>query len=147
MSDSDDDRRKKRKKEKKEKKEKKSKQKKMKLVETADERKQRRMMKKQKKAQEFFGYTNEANRWGDTNLTTAFVWQKKVDKEVRPPQYLLPPPLLDCVLDAPRPEPEQAVGTPHNAPVHCITTTPHPVRITNRIPSVLPPTPFLHASL
>ena len=144
MSDSDDDHRKKRKKEKKEKKEKKSKKKKMKLVETADERKQRRMMKKQKKAQEFFGYTNEANRWGDTNLTSAFVWQKKVDKEVRPPQYLLPPRSLTVLV---MPEARTRGGDAPQCSRALHHTTPHPVRITNHIPSVLPPTPFSHARL
>ena len=146
MSDSDDDHRKKRKKEKKEKKEKKSKKKKMKLVETADERKQRRMMKKQKKAQEFFGYTNEANRWGDTNLTSAFVWQKKVDKEVRPPQYLLPPRSLTVLVMPEGPNtrwgrptmlPCTASHHPASRPYH----QPHPVRTTTH--TVLARTPLM----
>lgn len=55
--------------------------------ETEEERNARRMAKKlakqakQKQEKELFGYTNEANPFNDPNLTKAFVWKKKYDKE------------------------------------------------------------------
>lgn len=55
--------------------------------ETPEERNSRRLAKKQakqakqKEEKELFGYTNEANPFNDPNLTKAFVWKKKFDKE------------------------------------------------------------------
>lgn len=60
----------------------------MKANETPEERNARRMAKKlakqAKKAEEksLFGYTNENNPFGDANLTKAFVWKKKYEKQV-----------------------------------------------------------------
>jgi len=58
-----------------------------KAAETPEERNSRRLAKKlakqakQKEEKELFGYTNEANPFNDPNLTKAFVWKKKFDKE------------------------------------------------------------------
>lgn len=58
-----------------------------KASETPEERNARRLAKKlakqakQKEEKELFGYTNEANPFNDPNLTKAFVWKKKFDKD------------------------------------------------------------------
>uniref|UniRef100_A0A6A7G6M9 Splicing factor Cactin n=1 Tax=Hirondellea gigas TaxID=1518452 RepID=A0A6A7G6M9_9CRUS len=53
--------------------------------ETPEERQRRRIEKKKQKQEnlrtlekkEYFGYSNDNNRFGDTDLTTPFVWKKK----------------------------------------------------------------------
>eukprot|EP00808_Paulinella_micropora_P018606 g71867.t1 len=63
----------------------------MKANETPEERRARRLAKKQmkransaiqNKGGEVFGYSDEQNPFGDTNLTKAFVWKKKYEKMV-----------------------------------------------------------------
>jgi len=55
--------------------------------ETPEERRIRRLAKKQIKAEkqkeekDLFGYTNDNNPFGDANLTKAFVWKKKYERE------------------------------------------------------------------
>eukprot|EP01027_Heterolobosea_sp_BB2_P003496 GEZU01005295.1.p1 GENE.GEZU01005295.1~~GEZU01005295.1.p1 ORF type:complete len:608 (+),score=213.77 GEZU01005295.1:57-1880(+) len=39
--------------------------------------------KKEKKEKSIFGYTNDNNPFGDSNLTEAFVWKAKVDKMIK----------------------------------------------------------------
>ncbi|KAI8481879.1 hypothetical protein Bbelb_404110 [Branchiostoma belcheri] len=63
----------------------------MKLYETPEEKRARRMAKKEAKArkarenmgwdQEYMGYTNTDNPFGDANLLDTFVWSKKHEKE------------------------------------------------------------------
>lgn len=61
-----------------------------KLLETPDEKRRRRLEKKEKKAKKrrqkeqesLAGYTNEANPFGDANLTDRFVWKLKREKEI-----------------------------------------------------------------
>jgi hypothetical protein len=38
--------------------------------------------KKAERVSTFFGYTNEDNPFGDSNLHEQFVWRKKIDKEI-----------------------------------------------------------------
>ena len=62
----------------------------MKALETPEEKRARRLVKKAEKArrdrermgwdQEYVHYTNEDNPYGDSNLTSAFRWQKKLEK-------------------------------------------------------------------
>lgn len=60
-----------------------------KLHETEEEKRARRKEKKQKKEQShkdlqeqsYFGYSNENNRFGDSDLMTPFVWKKKLVKQ------------------------------------------------------------------
>ena len=62
----------------------------MKALETPEEKRARRLSKKAEKArrdrermgwdQEYVHYTNEDNPYGDSNLTSAFRWQKKLEK-------------------------------------------------------------------
>ena len=62
----------------------------MKALETPEEKRARRLGKKAEKArrdrermgwdQEYVHYTNEDNPYGDSNLTSAFRWQKKLEK-------------------------------------------------------------------
>ena len=57
--------------------------------ETEEERRQRRLNKKLAKQQKikenqeqnYFGYSNEDNPFGDANLTSVFVWKKKFEAE------------------------------------------------------------------
>lgn len=59
----------------------------MKANETPAEKKARRLEKKRKKEEsrnkqkQLFGYTNENNPFGDANLTKAFNWRRKTEKE------------------------------------------------------------------
>ena len=59
----------------------------MKELETDEEKRARRLAKKaakdEKRAEEgsLGGYSNQSNPWNDPNLTQAFVWGKKVDKD------------------------------------------------------------------
>ncbi|CAH1253369.1 CACTIN [Branchiostoma lanceolatum] len=63
----------------------------MKLYETPEEKRARRLAKKEAKArkarenmgwdQEYMGYTNTDNPFGDANLLDTFVWSKKHEKE------------------------------------------------------------------
>ena len=46
-----------------------------------DERKQRKAEKKVEKLTKMFGYTNEDNPFGDSNLSKPFVWKKKEEKQ------------------------------------------------------------------
>ena len=62
----------------------------MKALETPEEKRARRLAKKAEKAkkdrermgwdQEYVHYTNEDNPYGDSNLTSTFRWQKKLEK-------------------------------------------------------------------
>eukprot|EP00741_Cyanophora_paradoxa_P022631 tig00021493_g21856.t1 len=92
--DRDEEERRRRKEEKRAKKEKEKKR--SKLDETPEERRARRLAKKQKKEakraekersskkedKSFFGYTNDNNPFGDSNLKEQFVWKKKNEKLV-----------------------------------------------------------------
>ena len=59
------------------------------VAETEEERKQRRLNKKLAKQQKikenvqqnYFGYSNEDNPFGDSQLTSLFVWKKKFEAE------------------------------------------------------------------
>jgi len=63
----------------------------MKAMETPEEKRARRLAKKAAKArkdrekmgwdQEYLHYTNEDNPYGDSNLTSTFRWQKKLEKD------------------------------------------------------------------
>jgi len=51
--------------------------------ETPEERQARKLAERKAKEKLYFGYTNHNNPFGDANLTTAFVWHKKVEKEIK----------------------------------------------------------------
>eukprot|EP00735_Rhodelphis_limneticus_P007250 TRINITY_DN19760_c0_g1::TRINITY_DN19760_c0_g1_i1::g.11349::m.11349 TRINITY_DN19760_c0_g1::TRINITY_DN19760_c0_g1_i1::g.11349 ORF type:complete len:638 (-),score=180.58,sp/F1Q8W0/CATIN_DANRE/39.78/6e-126,CactinC_cactus/PF09732.4/1.4e-54,Cactin_mid/PF10312.4/3.9e+03,Cactin_mid/PF10312.4/2.7e-53 TRINITY_DN19760_c0_g1_i1:251-2128(-) len=59
-----------------------------KLTETPEERRARRLKKKEEKRKKveednsICGYTNDANPFGDANLTNKFVWHKKRDQDM-----------------------------------------------------------------
>lgn len=63
----------------------------MKAMETPEEKRARRLAKKEAKArkdrekmgwdQEYLHYTNDDNPYGDSNLTSTFRWQKKLEKD------------------------------------------------------------------
>jgi len=60
-----------------------------KLLETPEEKRKRRLEKKDRKARKkqdssltIVGYTNEANPFGDANLSDRFVWKLKREKEI-----------------------------------------------------------------
>ncbi|XP_055952257.1 splicing factor Cactin-like [Argiope bruennichi] len=63
----------------------------LKSLETPEEKRLRRFMKKEQKQRklkeemgwddEYMGYTNTDNPFGDTNLLNGFVWKKKLEKE------------------------------------------------------------------
>ncbi|GIY35955.1 hypothetical protein CEXT_5821 [Caerostris extrusa] len=63
----------------------------LKSLETPEEKRLRRFMKKEQKQRklkeemgwddEYMGYTNTDNPFGDTNLLNSFVWKKKLEKE------------------------------------------------------------------
>jgi len=48
-----------------------------KLAETAEERAARKAAKEAKKIAQVFGYTNDSNPFGDSNLHEQFIWRKK----------------------------------------------------------------------
>ena len=63
----------------------------LKLTETAEEKRRRRLLKKEAKERkrkelmgwdsEYLHYTNFDNPFGDNNLLSTFVWDKKLSKE------------------------------------------------------------------
>jgi hypothetical protein len=65
----------------------------MKMMETADEKQKRRAEKKARKAakrkqdETVAGYSNDANPFGDTQLSEKFVWKKKVQSDARAGVY------------------------------------------------------------
>merc|ERR1712228_502746 len=53
---------------------------------------QKKLKKQAKRAQEkeLFGYTNENNPFGDANLTNAFVWKKKYERQLATKKIMKP---------------------------------------------------------